>query len=113
MRFTVVLTFAALLTVGLAAEAAAQRMPSGAPQVDLGAPSNRGMLGRDIPWSGPPKVKFDRGPRHGRTYFQPTRRPFQSSYTRRWQEKLDQHWGGIPADRNVRRPQRRFGFPRR
>ncbi len=112
MRIAVVLTFAALMTVGLATEAAAQRVPSGAPQVDIGAPSHRGTVGQDRPWSGPPKVKFDQPRARGRAYFEPTRRPFQSSHTRRWQQKLDQQWGGLSTDRRIPRVERRFGFPR-
>ncbi|MGI5820090.1 MAG: hypothetical protein ACOX9R_18550 [Armatimonadota bacterium] len=112
MRIAVVVTLAALLTVGLALEAAAQRRPMAGPKVDMGAPSNRGIAGQSVPWSGPPTVKFDQ-PRTGRgPYFQPTPGPFQGSEARRWQQKLDRHWGGIPSDRRVPQIERRFGFPR-
>lgn len=113
MRLTVVVTLAVLLTLTFALEAAAQRQPSGAPRVDLGAPSNRPPTGFDSPWSGPPGVQF--GPPRGGVgpYFQPTPSPFQSSHTRRWQRKLEEVWGGIPADRGVPKFDRRYGFPPR
>lgn len=45
-------------------------------------------------------------------YFRPTDRPYQSSFTRRWQEKLNEVWGHVPAGRNVPRPQDpRFWLP--
>lgn len=110
-RLAIVVALAALLAIGLTIEAAAQRTPSGAPEIDLGAPSNRGLSGRDMPWSGPPK--FDRQPRQrGGMYFEPTPQPFQGSEARRWQRKLNEVWGGIPTDRRVPRYERRFGFPR-
>ena len=110
MRISVVVAFAALLTIGVAIEAAAQRIPSGAPQVDLGAPNNRGLAGRDVPWSGPPNYNPQPG-NGGGMYFEPTRRPFQGSEARRWQRKLNRVWGGVPYDRNVPRVERRYGFP--
>lgn len=37
-----------------------------------------------------------------RPYFTPTPMPFQGSETRRWQRKLEEIWGGVPAGRGVR-----------
>jgi len=111
MRIAVVLTLAALMTVGVTFEAAAQRQPMAGPQVDLGAPSSRGMAGQNVPWSGPPRANLGQ-PRSGvGPYFQPTPGPYQGSYSRRWQQQLNEQWGGIPSDRGVPRIDRRYGFP--
>ncbi len=111
MRITVVIALAALLVVALAAEVTAQRMPSGPPSVDMGAPSNRGMAGQSVPWSGPPNANVPgarRQPQEPRgPYFRPSQRPFQGSAARRWQRRMNRFWGGVPADRNVPPPQRR------
>jgi hypothetical protein len=112
MRIAVIVAIAALMTVALVAEVSAQRQPSGAPSIDLGAPSNRGTLGPTRPFSGPPRVNIT--PQRGGPgpYFQPSERPFQGSEARRWQQRLNRYWGGIPSDRNVPDVERRFGFPR-
>lgn len=111
MRIAVVLTLAALLTIGVAFEAAAQRQPMAGPQVDLGAPSNRGVAGQDVPWSGPPNVNLGQPQSGGGAYFQPTPMPYQGSYARRWRNQLEQYWGGVPYNRGVPRAERRYGFP--
>lgn len=101
MRTAVAFALSALLVVAFAAEVTAQRQPSGAPSVDLGAPSNRGFAGQNVPWSGPPNVNLGQ-PRQGvGPYFQPSDRPFQGSASRRWQQRLNEIYGGIPADRNI------------
>lgn len=101
MRIAVVVTLAALMVVGLAAEVTAQRLPMAGPNVDLGAPSNRGIAGQNVPWSGPPNVNLGQ-PRQGvGPYFQPSDRPFQGMEARRWQQRLNEQWGGIPSDRNI------------
>ncbi|MBD3291812.1 MAG: hypothetical protein GF393_02745 [Armatimonadia bacterium] len=116
MRIAVVLTLVALLIVGVTFEAAAQRQPMAGPSVNLdpGIPSQRGIVGQNVPWSGPPRVNFGQ-PRSGvGPYFQPSPDPFQSSYSRRWQNRLNEIYGGIPADRNIAPPSQRggtFGTP--
>ena len=111
MRLAGVVALATVMVVALAAEVGAQRIPSGAPQVDLGAPPHRGFVGQDVPWSGPPRVNLGQ-PRGGvGPYFQPTRRPFQGSEARRWQRRLERQWGGIPSNRGVPQIDRRYGFP--
>lgn len=37
-------------------------------------------------------------------YFTPTPQPFQGSFARRWQEKLEQMYGGVEAGRGVPPP---------
>ncbi|MEA3402075.1 MAG: hypothetical protein U9R79_12635 [Armatimonadota bacterium] len=37
-------------------------------------------------------------------YFQPTERPFQGSFSRRWQDRLGEVWGDVPAGRGVPPP---------
>lgn len=114
MRIAVVLTLSALMTVAVGFEATAQRQPMAGPGVNLdpGAPSQRGIGGQATPWSGPPRVNFGQ-PRTGvGPYFQPSPQPFQGSFSRRWQNRLNEVWGGIPADRGVPQRSRRFGFPR-
>jgi hypothetical protein len=39
--------------------------------------------------------------RYERPYFTPTPMPFQGSEARRWQRKLDEVWGGLPAGRGL------------
>lgn len=39
---------------------------------------------------------------YDRPYFTPTPMPFQGSESRRWQRKLEEIWGGLPAGRGVR-----------
>jgi hypothetical protein len=107
MRIAVVMTLATLMVVALAAEVTAQRLPMAGPNVDLGAPTNRGIAGQSVPWSGPPRVNLGQ-PRQGvGAYFQPTDRPFQGTASRRWQQRLNEIYGGIPADRNVPPPSQR------
>lgn len=44
----------------------------------------------------------DWGGSYDRPYFTPTPMPFQGSETRRWQRKLEEIWGSVPAGRGVR-----------
>jgi hypothetical protein len=113
MRIAVVLSLGALMTIAVAFEAAAQRQPMAGPNVNLdpGIPSQRGVAGQDTPWSGPPRVNYGQ-PRSGvGPYFQPSPDPFQGSFSRRWQNRLNEMYRGIPADRGVPEVDRRFGFP--
>lgn len=97
-------------------------IPSAPPRVDLGAPSQRGPMAIDRPWTTAPRINFDAPRQRTPGYFQPAERPFQQTLPRRWQQELDQRWGGmqrrVPTlEQRVmpepRVPQQdRFGFPR-
>lgn len=107
MRLTVVLTLVTLMVLAAAADAVAQRQPYGGPRVDLSDPDGRFRAQRQ--WSGPPSAKFDDPRDRDGFYFTPTPWPFQGSYTRGWQRKLERHWGGLPADGRFRRFDDRWG----
>jgi hypothetical protein len=82
MRGIVVVVVTALLIAGAVLQAEAQRQPSAAPQVDLGQP---GQSAGNVQ----------------NPYFRPTERPFQGSFSRRWQRELQETWGRTPARRGV------------
>lgn len=108
MKLTVSLTLAALLMVALTADVAAQRGPSGAPQVNLGD-STQYPQGRT--WSGPPRVDLNSPNAGSGYYFQPTPYPYQGSYTRQWRSRLQQFWGSRPYNQGVPQVERQYGFP--
>ncbi len=81
------------LALGLTLHAEAQQRPEQAP---------RDIIGRRIQgWTG-----------SDRPYFQPTHRPFQSSYARRVRRQMQEMWRDTPAGAGARRWQMRFDSER-
>lgn len=94
MRLMVVLTLAVLMVLAFALDVAAQRGSYDGRRYDDDSRFDRDRFDRDRYDRDRfgPGAKFD-----DRPYFTPTPWPFQGSYTRGWQQKLERVWGNEPA----------------